>query len=248
MAISNQLLTFGPDPDALIRTLAPRVTDEMLGQIAALDCGMDADRHASALTQIRDKLIFPERAQWYPDEVLLLALGGSFPNYSGSLGELTAAEQDICTAFVAACVLRRLGEPECARLAGWLLRASGQLAVLSFCLEDWPCSESASLFAWLLPRIPDHNDQRPFLAVGLIHLAIEGRLDALSETLDALADWIFAEEERLLADMVPGSGTLYRRHQPRIWRAVGKRLSTHELSHLPAPLQSKIDEIAEILA
>jgi len=204
------LQAFKPDAYALLRCIAPRIGLDMLRNIAAADYGFDADAHFAALRKIRDGGPVDVPLDWIPKEVLELRRWSEPDAVDRSLRqeELSGIEGHWVRAFSCAVLLRAYENPE-----------DGQSATLIQLVEsldklapDLSRHAVASL-SWLLPRVSREWGERNYVGLALLFLAVKAEIDVEKDVLEALAEWLIADEEELFDVFGYGLG----RH-PEIWQ------------------------------
>ena len=204
------LQAFKPDGYALLRCIAPRIDIGMLRNIAGADYGFDEDAHFAALRKIRDGGPVDVPLEWVPKEVLELRRWSEPDAEDRSLrqGELSGFDGHWVRAFSCAVLLRAYCDPE-----------DGQAATLIQLLEsleklDRDLSRHAvASLSWLLPRVSREWGERNYVGLALLFLAVKSGIDVERDVLDALAEWLIADEEELFDIFGYGLG----RH-PEVWQ------------------------------
>ncbi len=237
------LLThFRPSSTELLDLLRRHITTRMLKEIAEADGGYKLDEHYQALRRIHDSGKVPVRLEWYPREVLDLALWG-FPSPNDTRGHLKRA-------FCCAVLLRAGADPE---NEGYIFGENDTLAPLveSVCLLGRHYTEAALRFVcWRLLNSSLLNEERPFFALAVLLLCVQLQLGRkeLAYLLRLIA-WVEAEEACARDDpnlLPPESDQwllgLYVYNQSHaIWRTLARTI-------LLSPRQPYPMQVAEALA
>jgi hypothetical protein len=195
MKYAALLQKLNPDADSLVAALSKHVDDEMLLSIANADYGWDVERHLEALRLIRDEQVVFAPMKMQPKEVLELTrwiIPGdeAYKAYTGSHNVLN---QHIMRAFVCAVLLRAgadpLNEPY----------FDGENSTIAALLDSLPAlepsiqTEALRFFAWVIPRLTQYNEEKPFYGLALVLLILRTQTPFTRTELKLLINWIFTE-------------------------------------------------------
>ncbi len=236
-AVPEALLErFDPHPDRLLDHLRVQVDDEMLVEIAELDCGLhNAPAQFAALEYIRDTGKVQAPMKWEPLEALKLASHGA-PGMFSKPNRQELFREHLERAFACSALLRAHVETP---NAGHVTNMNLTLAALleSRCLFAAEFERHLGSFvAWRVGQL-NGLDDRPFFAFALLLLAVLGRGSEFDEEETAsLCRWVLdeeAEEFRYVRSVyragygpsgswLLGLTNFDLRH--RIWRALSQQL------------------------
>lgn len=187
---------FAPDPDALLRQLAPRIDDIMLREIAACDYGYDVDRRFALLTGARDALVV-DVADFGLREVLDLTKW-SEPDVPEMRGGAKGKRGHWMRAFACAALLRGYGAPGGADHAFGTNDALIQLVASLDSLDAGLEPHAASAVAWSVGALGETcPDEMAFFGVALLWFAL--RTGARDEMIAAVCAWTEREAQRAAA-------------------------------------------------
>jgi hypothetical protein len=207
----------------------------MLEEISRADYGMDADEHLAALIPIRGEMRVPTPMHWEPREVLEL-IRWSQPEDPGWKPGSTGARGHIMRAFCCAALLRAGAEPA---NVGYLIGENQtviQLIESALFLSNGLPEATARFLTWRFPQMRSDDDERPFVAFGLVALAVLlGHASLAASDVDALADFVEEAEADIrdpmrvcTADMFRGSFLTATHFNLRhaAWLALAARLKS----------------------
>ena len=235
------LSAFPPDGEAALRSLAARVDDAMLQEIAEADYGHRADETFERLVPLRGGTGYGELLDFQVREVLDL-IRWSEPEHADWKPGGTGERGHRMRAFACALLLRTAGEPANALYSEGENTTLIQLVTSALTLGGTLPHEVACLITWRLQRLDDGEDA-PFFAFALLVLATLLRHDReIGEpVLAEAAEWVIGLEAAGRAAVhrcAPGPegsfllGLSYFDLRHSAWRALAERLS-HEATAMP---------------
>jgi hypothetical protein len=187
------LQKLNPDADSLVAALSKHVDDEMLLSIANADYGWDVERHLEALRPIRDEQMIFAPMGWHPKEILSLTRWINPGSEEDADISTSVLKQHIIRAFVCAALLRAgadpLNEPY----------FTGENSTIAALLDSLPAlepsiqTEALRFFAWVIPRLTQYNEEKPFYGLALVLLILRTQTPFTRTELKSLINWIFAE-------------------------------------------------------
>jgi hypothetical protein len=204
--IVELLNRFELESEGLLREISKHIDDEMLGEIAAADYGMQSDEHLVALRQVRDKGTFPEKMYWCPMEVLELIRWSEPENPDWKPGR-TGEFGHWMRAFSCAAILRAEHEPYKYLYNNGCNDSTIIQIILS--LRALPVdfsSDAVKHLAWLLlhSEPEGRNDQVRVYGLGLLWFALQVVPRVPDESLISLARWVVRRADEL--DWRPTAG------------------------------------------
>lgn len=249
------LTAFTPDADALLARICAKIDETMLGEIAAADRGMDADKHLAALRPLRDRQEFPPFT-WHPREVLEL-IRWSEPDRPKWRPGGQGARGHWMRAFACCALLRLYAENDnighCYSFNETLIQLTLSLDRLDARLDR----EATAFLAWCVGRYESEGDGDEMAFFGLALLWFALRLDSTrDETVLALCRWIDEQEKRLANSVTSRGGTMTRWlldsnvHALRneAWAELGSRLADLDLARRAPPARDYVRLLGSALA
>ncbi len=244
-----------------MHALCDKITDDMLREIADADYGMDFAKHFAALTKIRDRVPTEGRMAWEPHEVLALFRWSEFGD--NRTGQKPRSEHDfhLMRAFCCTALLEAYADPAnheyfagenqtLAQLLDSVAHIDGDETVFQ--------GQAISFLAWLVPKLPDYEDETAFYLLGLVWLLVrQPDRDANVEKILRLIDRVNAEENRVRQMWGDGVGndadtwllgTTHFGLRHKKWRRFGHDLGALDLARADPKLTAAIQEISQKLA
>lgn len=181
-----------PDPDALLRCIAPLVDDAVLREISECDYELDADLNFWRLQKIRNLEPIPAPLDWNPGEVLRLTRWQEPGRSKGTPRQIHIKRAFACAALIRAGDDHETWQGECA-----------EVETLTQLVESvvWLGSEATiaalrSLGASAIMR--QVLDDQYWFALGLLMLAVISEDTRRDSALhEALLGWYLAERNEL---------------------------------------------------
>lgn len=248
--------------ERLMLMLCQQIKPDMLDEIAACDYGMDQVAHRAALEKIRVRDVTMDRPlvqmAWVPKEVLELFRWSEYGDDRSNRRPRTEAEFHLMRAFCCAALLEAYTRPENhERFEGTnsiVIQMLESLEVLGADSE----THTPAFLAWMLTKIPSHEDERAFYIVALVWaLMRNGEAKSNGSLLGDLVDWAFDEEATVRAfwnggvGQHPGRwliGTTHFDLRWKKWETMGRRLGEQALGVKDASLRSKLQDLAQRLS
>jgi hypothetical protein len=241
--ITSKLVpTISADGDALLRRISRQIDDRLLEQIARMDYGMEFQNNLAELQLIRDHGLIKKPLPWPPREVLNLTRWSepASGTRSGRVGDIGGMAGHWARAFCCAALLRAYGDAETRAYEDGYNQTLVQLldSLPHLCMDL--ISETMSLLAWLLLRYDDTTSERVFVGVALLHLAFKSNMKMDDADVLRFADWLVAEEVRILRARGGGVGKLPEHWLLRTtfftlkcekWAALGRELARAGVEH-----------------
>lgn len=181
---------FGVDPDALFDVLLPRMTTDMLQEIAAADYGQDIEQHLAPLIQFRDDRIVPI-LEWHPLEVLEL-IRWSEPDQPEWKPGAAGARGHLLRAFACALLLRGYERPENSSRWDSFNETVIQLVYSIKAIDGLDVQPAVRFLAWCVETLtPLDQDgiEGPFLGLALLSLVASSERHS-DEDIVSLCQWI----------------------------------------------------------
>jgi hypothetical protein len=207
---SKLVQAVSPDGDALLRRISRQIDDRLLERIARIDYGMEFDNNLAELRLIRDRGLIKKPLPWPPREVLNLTRWSepSSETHTGRIGDIGEMAGHWARAFCCAALLRAYGDAETRKYEDGYNQTLVQLldSLPHLCMDL--IGETLSLLAWLLLRYDDYTSERVFVGVALLHLAFKSAMKMDDDDVLSFADWLVADEARILDARGGGVGKL----------------------------------------
>ena len=225
-----------PDPDALLNEISPHISDDVLHFIAHADYGYDADENFHKLKQIRDGGAIAQPLPWSPREVLELT------RWSNPAGKDWLQQPDgidrptghLAVVFSCAVLMRAYGDAKtreyCDGYNQTLIQLLGNLEHADFDTAR----ANISFLVWLIAQLEAETDERVFVAVALLFLAVKYEAKLSDEQLLAFSRWIIGQEKKVVEFWDGGIGdqhyhwllrmTHFNAHHKK-WIALGVEMS-----------------------
>jgi len=246
------LSRFAPDPDRLLDHLRAQVDDEMLREMAMLDCGSynEAPQFA-ALKQLRDTGLIPVPLLWEPKESLQLTTYLE-PGTDGDPSAAVVRHEHQIRAFACSAILRAHVEPEnrFIDIAGILARLVSSAQFLGAEVED----HLAAFLAWRVTQLAKH-DRRPFFAYALLLPGLVSRRAQFNAVeISCLCDWVLAEQgaERQYYESHARTknwerGLSFPSVRGKTWRVLSLKLKEHSAGIGDPGLSGRLAEMADVV-
>lgn len=183
-----------PSDDAMLRWVAPRITDAMLRTIAEADYGYDAEKNFEALKPIRDYLEVPTPLDWNPREVLDLTRWLEPDSPECPPGQASAPGH-LMRAFAAAALLRALADGD----GQGDNQSIAQLVGSARVLDPEACMAARRFLAWCVKQGVQNAQERPFYFLALLLLSLQ-LSDLSPEDINTLASCVIEEEASIEED------------------------------------------------
>jgi len=159
-----------PQPDALLRLLAPEIDDSMLEEIAGADHGVDFEEHLAALRRIRDEGHVFEPTGMVPGEVLEIIAIRDID--SGWDPRSPRPRAHAIRLFACAAIARAAGAPENRDRFLAEDRAALHLAASAIVLGREHAVAALRSLAWRLAVLSRDGDSDPRLVSLLLTLLV----------------------------------------------------------------------------
>jgi hypothetical protein len=186
-AIQSLLESYKPSSTALFDWLRPRVTDEMLLDIATHDGGYSISKHFSALKRVRDSGEVPRPLKWEPLEVLRLTRWSEIAICASEALPSGIRIEHLNRLFCCTALLRAMDQPH----------TPGENDVLAPFVESAiaiaECKVQAEQFlAWFLLSITQEESEQPYSRAAMLLLRIGSKDDTQAE-VRLLLNWLLED-------------------------------------------------------
>ncbi|NTF17324.1 hypothetical protein G6L37_02610 [Agrobacterium rubi] len=228
----------------LMEALTKRLSDDDVETIARADYGIDAERHAAAITAIRRTVEIPSPLDWVPREVLNLT------RWSDPQGSQDTVSGHIRRAFASMVILYA----DSVDGLGWG-GSNTDMAVLTdsvHALGGDLVEAGADFASWLIARETD-RDELPFLGLAFFSLALPSPGRWNDTILMEVAEWVMRMDDETAASTKADHSTVSNRPWllggpasgilDRTWSRIGGNLES--LSR-KAHRKSQVTEVASL--
>lgn len=238
--VTDLLVALAPDEFAFSRLFRAHVDDAALRVIAEADYGWGADECFALLVPLRDGGGLPAES-FQLQEVLELTRWWE-PGEAG--GHWTRL-------FACAALVRVAAIPEWAPYISSENATFIQLIDSAMALGRDVCRFAASLLAWRFLKAPPQDEDRPFLAFGILLLAAYlERSEEKGPWLRELAEWVEAEEERWRPHAAWEGwllGLTFHDLRHSAWRAAARRILLEPAQPHPAAADEELRLLGELV-
>lgn len=153
---------------AFLDGICSHVTDDMLGEIALADYGMDFDAHLKALKKLRARELSKTRMAWEPKEVLELFRWSEWGD--DRTGQASRSEVDfhLMRAFCCGLILEAYATPANHEDFSGINQTIIQLLDSTSVIGPVHAAGLSDFLCWLIPQVPSFEEERAFYGLALV--------------------------------------------------------------------------------